>query len=110
MPDSVASEYEFLFAEFQRDGEQAIRERVAARQYTDPRKHGLAKIWLEEKDRAREAARQKSLRLERAEQRQMVRSAKNAAWAAAIAAAIAAICAAIAILLSDPVRKILLGQ
>jgi hypothetical protein len=110
MQDPAASEYDFLFAEFQRDGEQVIREGVATRKYTDPRKLGLAQIWLEEKDRARDAVRQKLLRLEIAERRRTALSASNAAWAAAIAAIIAAICAAIAILLSDPVRKILLGQ
>jgi len=107
MQDSAPSEYDFLFAEFERDGEEVIRERVATRKYSDPREHGLAEIWLEEKERARQTLRQKLLRSERAEQRRIVRSAKNAAWAAAVAAIIAAICAAIAVLLSDPVRKIL---
>src|ERR1700689_2640518 len=105
MQDSAASEYDLLFAEFQRDGEQVIRERVATHKYTDARKHDLAEIWLEEKDRARDAVGQKLLRLEIAERRRTARSAKNAAWAAAVAAIVAAVCSAIAVLLSDPVRN-----
>jgi len=110
MQDPAPSEYDSLFAEFERDGEQIVRGQVGTRKYTDPRKHSLAEIWLEEKNRSRDVVRQKLLRLEIAERRRTARSARNAAWAAAIAAIVAAVCAAIAILLSEPVRNILLGQ
>jgi hypothetical protein len=109
MQEPDPSEYDSLLAEFERDGELVIRERMEIGEYADPKKHALAKVWLEEKERAHEAIRQKWLRLERAQQKRLARRAKDAAWVATIAAAIAVICATISILLLEPVRKIL-GQ
>jgi CHASE3 domain sensor protein len=109
MQEPDPSENDSLLAEFERDGEPVIRKRVEIGEFADPRKHAIAKVWLEEKARAHEAIRQKWLRLERAEQKRLARTAKDAAWVATVAAAIAVICATISILLSAPVRNIL-GQ
>lgn len=77
------------YADFERDGEQTVRDNLARSAYVE-RRASLARAWLAQKDRSRKDA--SSL-----EQIRIAASAKNAAWAAAIAAMIAAICAAVAI-------------
>jgi hypothetical protein len=81
-----------LFAEFEKDGEALVRERLIIEHYGSKGtwRHGFAEEWLRLKEDARKEA-------SNLEQSKIARSAKNAAWAAAIAAIIAAICAVIAV-------------
>jgi len=80
------------YADFERDGEQTVRDNVARGAYIE-RRAKLAKAWLAQKERAR-----KDLSSEA--QIRIARSAKNAAWAAAIAAIVAAAAAIVAVLIS----------
>lgn len=84
------SDHDLYYGDFDRDGEEAVRNRVALHQYNE-KKHALALEWLRKRDQERSDA-------SMAEQITLARSAKNAAWAAAIAAIIAAIAAIIALL------------
>jgi hypothetical protein len=84
-----------LFAEYERDGEALVRERLIIEHYGPPGayRRGFAEEWL----RLREESRRNASNLE---QTSIARSAKNAAWAAAIAAIIATICAVLVIVQS----------
>lgn len=82
-----------LFASLESQGEPKVREDLASGAVYGGDKAGLVELWLARKDRARAEA-------SNLEQRNIARSAKNAAWAAAIAAIIAAIAAVIALLSS----------
>lgn len=79
---------EQFYAEFERAGEEAVRDGIVSGAYQNKRVD-YALQWLGEIDEARREA-------SNAEDRRTARSAKNAAWAAAIAAIIAAIAAAVA--------------
>lgn len=95
------SDLDFKYADFERDGEEKVRERIALKAYLAPM-DGLAREWLRRKDGARAEAERLSAEATRAEERRIARSAKNAAWAAAIAAIIAAIAAVIAVFVHSP--------
>jgi hypothetical protein len=77
------------YADFERDGEQTVRDNVARGAYNG-RRAKLAREWLQRKaDTKTDAFAAKQLRI--------ARSAKNAAWAAAVAAIVAAMAAIAAI-------------
>jgi hypothetical protein len=86
---------EFIYADFERDGEEKVRENVALERYGSRRRMALAKQWLEIQDQSRLTKSERERRSERDEDRRIARSAKNAAWIAAIAAMIAAMSAII---------------
>jgi hypothetical protein len=82
------SDDELYFGDFERAGEDVVRNNLALKLYVDKRA-GLASEWLARKERSRRE-------ISNSEQIRIARSAKNAAWLAAIAAIVAAIVAAIA--------------
>ena len=75
------------YADFERDGEQAVRDNLARGAYMEPRAN-LARAWLQRNGGAKNDA-------FAAEQIQIARSSKNAAWTAAVAAIVAALIATI---------------
>jgi hypothetical protein len=86
------SDHDLYYGDFERDGEDAVRNNIAAGRYNG-QKFRLAEEWLRRLDSAKTEASQ-------AEQIEIARSAKNAAWEAAEAArnanTIAKVAAAIA--------------
>lgn len=87
-----------MFAEFERAGEDIVRERLIGEAYGTKGlpgsfKAGFAEEWLRLRDEARRDA-------SNTEQIRTARSAKNAAWTAAIAAMIATICTIITIVIT----------
>jgi hypothetical protein len=92
MREPLPSEYAFLFAEFERDGEDTIRERVAMKRY-EPVRHGLAVLWLRSKDQTRLDAAEERREDVRLEER---RKDRKTAIIAVIIAAIVGIIAVMA--------------
>jgi hypothetical protein len=101
MRETPPSQIQFVFDEFARDGETAVRDNLALNRYSRSRAD-LARRWIEQLDHSRLSESERERRSERADDRRIARSAKNAAWIAAVAAIIAAISAIIVMFAKNP--------
>ena len=90
---------EEMYARFERDGEQAVRNTLAVGGYLEDHAK-LATEWIRRRDQAASEPIERNRIASSLEQIRIARSAKNAAWTAATAATIAAICAVVAVIVS----------
>lgn len=95
----MAQTRDVLWAEFDKIGEEAVRERITLRIYSGDALH-FTEEWLRRKETARQSSLAERKEASSREQINIARSAKNAAWAAAIAAAIAIIVSIISLVIS----------